>query len=124
MPIRRNSSRNRKTRNSAAAYDVAKVRLERNFGGKCHQISIYFEDLEKFRQIRPGHTKDLEVFADLLEITVIKLKEAGQNYELRNGSLYSKLQQKLPESLLARYHRWIFESRLNESVVALKTWMF
>ena len=79
------------------AYDVAKERLERKFGGKRHQISNYFEDLEKFRQIRSGHTKDLEEFADLLENTVIKIKEADQHYELGNGSLYSKLQQKLPE---------------------------
>ena len=109
---------------SARAFDTAKERLERKFGGKRRQIAIYFEDLEKFRHIQPGHTKDLELFADLLEITVIKLKEADQHYELRNGSLYSKQQQKLPESMLARYHRWIFESRINESVVALKTWVF
>ena len=96
-------------RHLATAYDTAKERLERKFGGKRHQIAIYLKDLEKFRQIRPGHTKDLEQIADLLEITVMKLKEAGQHNELRNGSLYRKLQQKLPESMLARYHRWIFD---------------
>ena len=66
----------------------------------------------------------MEELADLLEITVIKLKEADQHYELGNSSLYSKLQKKLPESMLARYHRWIFESRINESVVAYKKWVF
>ena len=76
---------------SATAYDTAKERLERKFGGKRCQFAIYFEDLEKFRQIRPEHTKDLEQFPDLLEITVIKLKEADQPYEYGNGSLYSKL---------------------------------
>ena len=79
------------------AYDDAKERLERKFGGKRHQISNYFEALEKFRQIRSGHTKDSEEFADLFKITVIKIKEADQHYELGNGSSYSKLQQKLPE---------------------------
>ena len=111
-------------RHLATAYDTAKERLERKFGGKRHQIAIYLKDLENIRQIRPGHTKDLEQFADLLEITVMKLKEAGQHNELGNGSLYRKLQQKLPESMLARYHRWIFKSRTTESVVVLKTWVF
>ena len=109
---------------SATAYAVAKEQLKRKFWGKRCQISNYFEDLEKFRQIQPGHTKDLEEFADLLEITIIKLKEADQHYELGNGSLYSRLQQKLPESMLARYHRWISNSRTNESVVAFNTWLF
>ena len=105
-------------------YDVAKEWLERKFGGKRHQISIYFEDLEKFRQIKPEHNKVLEEFSYMLEITVIKLKEADQHYELGNGSLYRKLQQKLPESMFSRYHRWIFELRITESEVALKTWVF
>ena len=54
----------------------------------------------------------------------MKLKDAGQNDELGNGSLYSKLQQKLSESMLARYHRWIFKNGKVESVLALKTWVF
>ena len=95
---------------SPAAYDAAKERLERKFGGKRRQISIYYEDIDQFKQVRPNHSKDLEQYADLLELLVIQLRETGQHGELVNGSLYCKLQQKLPECMLARYHRWIFES--------------
>ena len=109
---------------SAAAYGTAKERLERKFGGKRRQISLYYEEIDQFKQIRPNHSKDLEQYADLLELLVIKLKEAGQLGELCNGSLYCKLQQKLPECMLARYHRWLFESETEESVTALKTWVF
>ena len=109
---------------SAAAYDAAKERLERKFGGKRRQISIYYEDIDQFKQVRPNHSKDLEQYADLLELLVIQLEGAGQHGELVNGSLYCKLQQKLPECMLARYHRWIFESGTKESVGALKTWVF
>ena len=109
---------------SAAAYDIAKERLERKFGGKRRQIAIYFEDIERFKQIRPGHAKDLEQFADFLELLEMKLKDTGQHDELGSGSLYRKLQQKLSESMLARYHRWIFEKEKVESVVSLKTWVF
>ena len=80
--------------------------------------------MDKFRQIRPENPQDLEQFADLLEIAIINLKETGYRNELGNGFLYGKLQTKLTESLLAKYHRWVFETQTPESVVALKTWVF
>ena len=109
---------------STAAYEAAKERLERRYGGKRRQVAIYLEDLDKFPQIRPEHPQDLEQFADLMEIAIINLKETGYHNELGNGFLYGKLQTKLTESLLAKYHRWVFETQTPESVFALKTWVF
>ena len=109
---------------SATAYEAAKERLERRCGGKRRQVAIYLEDLDKFQQIRPGNAQDLERFADLLEIAIMNLKEAGHHNELGNGYLYGKLRTKLTESMLAKYHRWVFETQTPESVVALKTWVF
>lgn len=108
---------------SATAYEAAKERLERKYGGRRRQIAIYLEELDQFRQVRPGSAKDLEKFADLLDIAIINLQEAGQNQELGDGSLYAKLQRKLPEAMLARYHRWIFENNKPESVFTLRTWV-
>ena len=109
---------------SAYAYKAAKERLDRKYGGKRRQIAIYLEDLENFRQIRLGSARDLENFADLLDIAIINLKEAGLHHELQDGSLYTKLQRKLPESLLARYNRWVFENSASESVLTLRTWEY
>ena len=108
---------------SATAYEAAKSRLERKYGGARRQIALYLEELESFKPIRAGYAKDIEKFADLLDIAVINLKEAGRQDELRNGSLYVKLQKKIPESMLARYHRWIFEKRKDESVEVLREWI-
>ena len=105
---------------SATAYEAAKERLEKKYGGKRRQIAIYLEDLEQFRQIWSGNARDMEQFADLLDIAIINLKEAGQHYELGDGSLYTKLQRKLPEAMLARYHRWVFENNHSESVTTLR----
>ena len=109
---------------SATAYEAAKDRLERKYGGKRRQVAIYLDDLDKFSQIRPGNTHDLEQFADLLEIAIMNLQETGHHHKLGNGFLYAKLQTKLTESMLAKYHRWIFETKTQESVHALKTWVF
>ncbi|CAC5421526.1 unnamed protein product [Mytilus coruscus] len=51
--------------------------------------------------MREGFAKDIENFADLLDIAVVNLKEAGRFEELKNGSLYNKLQRKMTESMLS-----------------------
>ena len=108
---------------SAYAYEAAKERLERKFGGKRRQVLIYFEDLGNFPQIRDGNAKDLEQFAYLLDSAVISLHEAGKHNELGDGFLYITLQRKLPQSMLASYHRWVYENNISESVITLKTWI-
>ncbi|KAK3732000.1 hypothetical protein QZH41_005502 [Actinostola sp. cb2023] len=108
---------------SATTYEAAKSRLERKYGGTRRQIALYLEELENFKPIRMGSAKDLDKFADLLDIAVINLKEAGRHEELANGSLYSKLQKKMPEQMLAQYHRWIYENRKAECVEILREWI-
>ena len=77
---------------SAAAYQIAKERLERKFGGPLQQMVIYLEELENLRPVRFGNSKDLEQFADILDITIINLKENANCGELGDGSLYLRLQ--------------------------------
>ena len=108
---------------TAAAYEVAKDRLDRKYGGKRRQVALCLEELQHFRPIRDGQASDLERFADLLDIAVINLKEAGRQDELGNGSLYTKLQRKMTQSLLTHYHRWIYENHRVESVVTLREWV-
>ena len=50
---------------SPTAYEAAKERLERKFGGKCRQIAIYLEQLKHCRQLRPGNARDFEQFFGL-----------------------------------------------------------
>ena len=108
---------------SPAAYEAAKDRLERKYGGKRRQKASFMEDLEQFQQIQSGNAEELEQFADLLDITIINLRVTGEHQDLEDGYLYIQLQRKLPQSLLARYHRWLFENNVPESVVALHTWV-
>ena len=108
---------------SATAYEAAKERLERKYGGRRRQIAVYLEDLDNFKQVRTGNARDLEKLADLLDIAIINLKEAGHFHELGDGSLYNKLQRKLSESMLARYHRWVFENSITEGVDTLRKWV-
>ena len=85
--------------------------------------AIKLEELENFKPLRPDNSKDMEEFADLLDIAVINLKEAGRSAELGDGSLYLKLQKKMTEPMLARYHRWVYENSQIESVETLREWV-
>ena len=108
---------------SATAYHTAKERLERKFGGHRRQVALYLEEVENFRPICPGNYKEIEKFADLLDITIVNLKEANRFEELNDGLLYMKLQKKLPTSMLSSYHRWLFEKQKTESVERLREWV-
>ena len=68
--------------------------------------------------MHPSNQKDMEHFADLLNVTVINLKEAG----CKGRSLYTKLQQKMMQTMLAQYHRWISEKH-SECVETLCTFI-
>jgi len=105
---------------SAAAYETAKERLERKFGGKRRRIAFHLEELENFKPLRPGNARDLERLADLLDVTVVNLKETGRHEELGSGSLCLSLCKKLTEAMLAHYHRWIHENGRWQSVETLR----
>ena len=75
---------------------------------------------ENFKPLRPGNARDLERLADLLDVTVVNLKEAGRHDELGSGSLYLSLCKKLTEAMLAHYHRWIHENGRWQSVETLR----
>ena len=70
---------------SGYAYEAAKERLERKFGGQRRQNAIRLEELENFKPLRPDNSKDLEDFAGLLDIAVINLKEAEDLQSLEMG---------------------------------------
>ena len=79
---------------SAATYQAAKERLERKFGGQRQQLAIYLEELDSFRPVNHGNFKDMEKYADLLDIGIVNLKEANCFEELQDRLLYMKLQKR------------------------------
>ena len=60
--------------------------------------------------------RQLDKFADLVERTVVTLKENKQNSDLEGGDLYAIVLEKIPQSLLSQYYRWIKEKGKQESL--------
>ncbi|XP_064627878.1 uncharacterized protein LOC135487738 [Lineus longissimus] len=109
---------------SATAYQAAKDRLDRKYGGYRRQVALHFEEIHNFRPIRPGKLKeDVEKFADLLDLTVINLKESGLYSDLDSRLLYSVLMKKMTEKMVAEYHRWLDDYQYKESIEVLHAWI-
>ena len=70
---------------SPTAYQPAKERLERKYGGVRSQIAINLEELDQFRPICSGNVRDVEKLTGLSGITVLNLTEEGREEELGNG---------------------------------------
>ena len=105
---------------SGTAYRLAMDRLLHKYGGVRRQLTIRMEQLDKFKQVRDGNAKDLESFAELLDVLIVNLTEAGCTTELGGGSLYITLQRKLNEPLFVKYHGWKRERHLKESIETLR----
>lgn len=88
---------------SGAAYEAAKARLLRKYGGSRRQLQGNLEELKKMKTRREYDAKGLERFADALERAVINLKENDRQSDLRDGTLYTIILDKIPERLLALY---------------------
>lgn len=104
---------------SAAAYEAAKSRPERKYGGPRRALTLRLEELDAFKPVRDGN-EDLEAFAELLDAIAVNLKDAGQEAELGNGSLYITLQRKFNRNLLTKYKQWDSESHQSENVQTLR----
>ena len=61
--------------------------------------------------------------ADFLDVIVINLKEARRKGELGNGSLYTKVQEKMTGTMLVNSSRWVFEEKKVECVETLHEWI-
>ena len=67
---------------SEPEYEEAKEILIPKFGGRRRQLRAYMDQLEKMPQLRNNDIQGFEKFADLVRITVVKLKAEGCNGEL------------------------------------------
>ena len=84
---------------------------------------MFLEEVDSFPALRPNNANDLSKFADLLDILAINLKESNLESELGSGLLYIKLQKKLGKNKLAAFHRYLFENKIEGSVMTLRTWI-
>jgi len=108
---------------SSEAYEAAKARLNRKYGGNRRQVQAHIDELRKLKPINAENPRELEKFADVMERTVVTLQENTQNSNLEGGTLYAIVLEKISQSLLSQYYRWINEKGKLESLEELRQWV-
>ena len=68
------------------------------------------------RPINTDNPRELERFADIVERTVVSLKENKKFADMEGDTLYAIVLEKLPQALLSHYYRWIKEKGSMESL--------
>ena len=104
-------------------YEAAKVRLNRKYGGNRQQVQAHIDELRKMRPINADNPRELERFADIVERTVVSLKENKKFADLEGGTLYAIVLEKLPQALVSQHYRWITEKGSMESLEELRHWV-
>ena len=104
---------------SSETYKAAKTRLNRKYGGNRRQVQTHIDELRKLKPINAENPQEL----DLVERTVVTLKENKQNSDLEGGTLNAIVLEKIPQSLLSQYYRWIKEKGKLESLKELRQWV-
>ncbi len=105
---------------SKTAYNTALKRLEKKYGGSKRRVKIRMEDLDAFRQVKDNNEKDLEDLAELLDVLVVNLTEAGDEAELRSTSLFLNVQKKLTKTLLCKFEEWMHMNNKKEDLESLR----
>ena len=108
---------------SGFAYESAKERLERKYGGPRRKVMLHLDELKNFKPICIDHLKDVEKFANLLYIAVINLKEKNRIEELGNGTFHRKLLKKMPERMIIQYQRWVLDKENNKNIENLRSFV-
>ena len=70
-------------------------------------MALSLEEIDSFKSIHSESPKEIEKFINLLDVVIVNLNRTA---ELQDGMMCMILQQKLPASMLANYHRWLFEN--------------
>ena len=108
---------------SAPEYEEAKEILKTKFGGQRRQIRAYMDKLENLPEMRYNDVENFERFADLVRVTVVKLKAKNRHAELGEGTLHSRLVKKLPARNLECYSRWLSVNNKDPAVTSLSDWL-
>ena len=94
---------------SEPEYEEVKEILIAKFGGQRRQLRVYMVQLERMPQMKNNDVQGFQRFADLVCITVVKLKAEGRDRELGEGTLHSLLVRKLAQVQGQGYSRWLQE---------------
>ena len=104
-------------------YEATKARMNQKYRGNRRQVQAHIDELHKMTPINADNPRELERFTNIVERTVVSLKENDKFANLEGGTLYAIVLEKLPQALLSQYYRWVKEKGSMASLEELRHWV-
>ena len=108
---------------SVNAYERAKEKLERKYGGERRLQIKHLTALRGWQKVRPRNLEDMENFQGILERVWIALKDCGPGQELQGHNLNLTAKEKLSEEDVQAYKHWLLDHSLEDSFESLIEWV-
>lgn len=106
------------------AYDRAKEKLEKKYGGQRRLRIKTLTVLKNWKKLQQNNLKDLEEFLNVLDRTLIVLKDSCDSKgDLLGQSLNLTSKEKLPEEDVQRYKAWLLEHSKEDTFETLVEWV-
>ena len=109
---------------SVHAYERAKEKLEKKYGGARRLRIKTLTALKNWKRVQSKNLNELEEFLNVLDRTLIVLKDTGNKPgDLFDQSLNLISKEKLPEEEIQRYKAWLIEHSKEDTFEMLVQWL-
>lgn len=108
---------------SLNAYERAKAKLEKKYGGERRLQIKHLTALRGWQKVRTRNLEDMEDFQAVLERVLIALQDCGPGQELQGQSLNLTAKEKLSEEDVQAYKHWLIDHSLEDSFESLVEWV-
>ena len=107
---------------SLNAYERAKSKLEKKYGGERRLMIKHLTALRDFPKIKSRNLEDMEHFLVILERVMIALQDSGPGRELTGQNLNLTAKEKLSQRDVQAYKYWLIEHS-NDNFETLVEWV-
>ena len=105
------------------AYERAKEKLKRKYGGKRRQTLTHLTTLRGLPKVRRHNLADMEELLAVLDRILISLQDGDPDGEMRSQHLNLTVKEKLPEEDIRAYKYWLYEHEEDDSFEKLVQWI-
>ena len=108
---------------SLNAYERAKSKLEKKYGGERRLMIKHLTALRDFPKIKSRNLKEMETFLVTLERVMIALEDSGPGKELTGQNLNLTAKEKLSQQDVQAYKYWLIEHSREDTFGTLVEWV-
>ena len=102
---------------TSSAYERAKEKLERKYGGRRRQTLTQLSTLRALPKVKRHNLEDLENLLTILERILVALRDDDPDGEIRSQHLSLAVKEKLPEDCVRDYKYWLLEQTKRDCFV-------